>query len=214
MKRTWNPSLWKKSIKVLLGIATIWPIVYLVLFFAAILSIFIIIESPSHTARSRCGYLDQVQLEKKIKNNEVEELIVKPTEILVRSRVGRCEYWASVTQEETREAILKQARELNVDGKPRVPKISGESAPEVFSAGLPTAFIALFAVHTLTIFELLGLLAIYVALAVQNERLDQTMKIVWVVLLCTFGMFTMPVYWYQHVWRATPTAPDTTLSAA
>jgi hypothetical protein len=49
------------------------------------------------------------------------------------------------------------------------------------------------------------LMPLYIILAIKNERLDQTMRIVWVVLACTVGMFADPVYWYLYVWR-TPAA--------
>lgn len=27
------------------------------------------------------------------------------------------------------------------------------------------------------------------------------MRIIWVILFVTFGMFAMPVYWWVHVWN-------------
>lgn len=62
-------------------------------------------------------------------------------------------------------------------------------------------FVAVFAVHMLTIVLVFALIAIYVVLALNNEQLEQSKKIAWVVLLCLFTMVTMPLYWYMYVWR-------------
>ena len=58
-----------------------------------------------------------------------------------------------------------------------------------------------FGAHMLTILLMMALLPVYIILAVKDERHDQTMRIVWVVLFCTVNMFAMPVYWYLYVWR-------------
>ena len=50
------------------------------------------------------------------------------------------------------------------------------------------------------------LAALYVILAVKSDRLDQTTRIIWIVLLCMMGMLAMPVYWYLYIWRDAPPA--------
>jgi len=59
----------------------------------------------------------------------------------------------------------------------------------------------LFGAHFLTIILMMGLMPLYVILAVKDERHDQTMRIIWVVLMCMVGMFAMPIYWFLYVWR-------------
>jgi hypothetical protein len=54
-----------------------------------------------------------------------------------------------------------------------------------------------------------GLMPLYIILAVKNESLDQTMRIVWIVLFATMGVAVNPVYWYLYVWRQPPAASVT-----
>ena len=70
-------------------------------------------------------------------------------------------------------------------------------APAAFSLG----FSGFFVLHLLTMLLMLALMPFYIILAVKNERLDQTMRIIWVVLLCTLGLLANPVYWFLYVWR-------------
>jgi len=53
---------------------------------------------------------------------------------------------------------------------------------------------------------MIGLMPLYIILAVKNEYIDQTMKIMWAVLICMVGIFAMPVYWYLYIWRNQPPA--------
>src|SRR5437764_13431614 len=46
----------------------------------------------------------------------------------------------------------------------------------------PIGFIAIFIVHMVTIFMSLGLTIFYIVHAVKNARLDNNMRIVWIVL--------------------------------
>lgn len=147
----------------------------------------------------RCGDLDVLQLDQKIKNGEIKQLTVRTDEVVARDRVGNCEFHVSVNNESTRQTILAHARE-NVDGHPRVEKIE-ETAQSEVPIAFPVGFIALFCAHILTIFLIMGLMPLYIILAVKDERHDQTMRIVWVILLCMMGWFAMPVYWYLYVWR-------------
>ena len=48
----------------------------------------------------------------------------------------------------------------------------------------------------------LALTAWYVYAAVKNPALDQSMRIVWILVLFQFNILAMPVYWYRHVWQA------------
>jgi hypothetical protein len=118
----------KKSRKIWLGIATIWPIVYMFLFMASIFSLFIF------------------------------------------SGMG--------------------------SGGPPV----GGSNSILF----PLGFMGLFAVHLLTILGTLALTVFYIIRVFKTERLDQNMKIMWMLLLFFMGMFAQPVFWYLYIWRDTP----------
>lgn len=203
----WDAARWKRSTRVWLAVVTIWPVIYIGLFFIAIFSMFLFI--PFEEKRSAaCGHLDLLQLDRKIKNGEIKQLTVKPLTITARDKANDCVYEITVTNEATRQEIIKEAREL-VDGKPRVDKVEEEtSRPNV--GLLPFGFAGLFIAHMATILLMIALLPLYIVLAIKNVGLDQTMRIVWVVLFCTVGLLAMPVYWYLCVWRATPANPGVT----
>lgn len=209
MNWNWEPRSWKKSTRVLLGILTIWPIVYLGLFMVSIFSFMLILPFAEKGSSRSCGSLDLIQLDRKIKNGEIKQLTVRPNEIAARERNGDCEFAVTVTSESTRQELLTEARKI-VNGQPRVEKIEEESARrDELPWFAPVGFIAFFAVHMLTIFLLFLLMPLYIILAVKNDTLDQTMRIVWVVLFCTMGMLVNPVYWYLYIWRKPPAAPIT-----
>ena len=130
----------KKSRKVLLGIATIWPIVYIFLFIASIFSVILF-------AGIRGG------------------------------------------------------------GPPFAGLPPG-------SMLLPLGFMGLFAVHLVTILGTLALTVFYIIRVFKTERLDQNMKIMWMLLLFFAGMFAQPVFWYLYIWRGTPENVHRTKSAA
>jgi uncharacterized membrane protein YqjE len=105
----------------------------------------------------------------------------------------------------------KRSFELNASGEPRVARIDEETsrrAPEAFPSGFAVLFIA----HAFTIFLAMGLMPLYIILAVKSARLDQTMRIIWVILICMLGMLAMPVYWYLYIWRDAP--PSATMTSA
>ena len=66
----------------------------------------------------------------------------------------------------------------------------------------------IFVLHLFTILMMFALMPFYIILAIKNERFDQTMRIVWVVLACTMGMLADPVYWYLYVWRTPTVSPQ------
>ena len=110
------------------------------------------------------------------------------------------------SSETTRQELIALAREIGTNGRPRVAKVEentvGERPPApAVSALFSLGFMGLFMVHLLTILLILALMPFYIILAVKNERLDQTMRIIWIVLLCTLGMLANPVYWFLYVWR-------------
>jgi Ca2+/Na+ antiporter len=198
----WDSPRWKTSTKVLLGIATVWPIIYMALFFLAIFSFVLFIPSEGRLHPDSQD-IDLIQLERKIQNGELKQLSVRPREFVAVDRVSNGEYHTAVTNESTRSEVLSKAREHDANGQPRVARIEEESDPPT-SVGFPIGIVALFGAHILTIFLMMGLMPLYVILAVKNDRLDGNMKIIWVVLFCMLGFFAMPVYWYLSIWRKPP----------
>jgi hypothetical protein len=209
LKWNWEPGHWKGSTKVLLGLATIWPVIYIGLFFVGMLAMFAFIPFEADRSKRSCGELDLIQLDHKIKNGELKQLTFRRDEVTAMDRAGKCEYHTYASNESTREEILKEARELDANGTPRVPKIEDlGSEPQQVSPIFPIGIVALFGAHFFTILLSLGLMPLYIVLVVKSDRHDQTMRIIWVVLLCMMGMFAMPVYWYLYIWREPPVKPE------
>lgn len=190
----------KKSKKILLGVATIWPVVYMLLFFLTIFSVLIFSSFAQERSSRNSQSIDLLQLEQKIKNGELKSLTIRGSEITVIDPLNDQEYRVQVTNDRTKAEILKQAREYDASGKPRVERVDEESGG-TFPTLFPVGFIVLFVVHMFTILLILALMAFYIVQVVRTDRLDQTMKILWTVLICMVGMGAMPVYWYLYIWR-------------
>ncbi len=65
---------------------------------------------------------------------------------------------------------------------------------DLVPAGLPSFFL-----HLITIFWLMGLLAISFVDIFRNPRLTETARIVWVVVLMLANMLALPVYWLLYL---------------
>ena len=202
MNWNWEPSRWKRSTKVLLGLATVWPPVYMLLFVLTIFS-FMMLVPFAERSNQRFEDIDLIQLDRKIMNGELKQLTIKPSEIIAFDRTDR-EYHVWVSNKSTREEILREARELDSRGRQRVDKIDEESAGASVSPLFPIGIVVLFCAHMITILLTMGLMPLYIILTVKSERHDQTARIIWVVLICMLGMFAMPIYWYLYVWRDAP----------
>ena len=212
MSWTWDATSWKKSTKILLLLGTIWPIIYMTLFFAVAISAVILTERN----RNPCGTIDVLQLDKKINDGEIKALWISHQEIIATERIRNCKYQVFVTNQQSRDEILSHAKEV-VNGKPRVENIDENSpvatdVPNPFAAILPVGFFALMIVHMGTILLMTAQMPFYIVLAVKNDQLEQTMKIVWVILFALVSIFACPVYWYLYIWRkrketAVPTLP-------
>ena len=201
MDWNWQPQTWKRRNKLLLGLATFWPPLYLVLFFVGIFSMMMILPFASEReTQQRCGEIDLFQLDQKIKDGDIQYLTLKRTEIVAVDRLDGCEYRVFTSNESSRERILRDAREM-VSGRPRVEKIEENTSEPKVPMAFPAGIMLLFGAHFLTIILMMGLMPLYVILAVKDERHDQTMRIIWVVLMCMVGMFAMPIYWFLYVWR-------------
>lgn len=213
MNGNWEPGNWKWPIKVLVGLATVWPPVYMVLFFVMIFSFVLLLPNEDSRTAGNLQDINLIQLDRKIRNGEIKELVVSRDQIIATDRSSGVRYRTSSVDESARQEIMSAANEKDESGQPRVPKIEENTASA--PAGLPVAFAGLFAAHLLTILLLLALMPFYIILAVKNPRFYQTTRIIWVVLLCTLSMFVAPVYWYLYIWRKPPvTSPAETLSAA
>ncbi len=201
----------KKSTKILLGLATIWPVVYMLLFFLTIFSVLIFWSFAQERSNRNSQSIDLIQLEQKIKNGELKSLTIRGSEMTAIDRLNDQEYRVQVTNDRTKAEILKQARDFDASGKPRVEKVDEESGA-TFPTLFPVGFILLFVVHMFTILLIMTLMAFYIVQVVRTDRLDQTMKILWTVLICMVGIGAMPVYWYLYIWREPATAaPAATL---
>ena len=201
MEWNWQPHTWKRRNKLLLGLATFWPPLYMLLFFVGIFSMMMILPFASERDSARsCGDIDLLQLDQKIKDGRIKQLTLKRTEIVAVDRLGNCEYRVSTSNESSRETILKDAREI-VNGNPRVEKIEEDTSEPEVPMALPAGIMLLFGAHFLTIILVMGLMPLYIILVVKDEGHDQTMRIIWVVLMCMAAMLAMPIYWFLYVWR-------------
>ena len=200
MNWNWDPRTWKTSTKLLLGLATVWPIIYIGLFMIVIFSGVLFGAFLSQRAGPGRTNLDLIQLEKKIQSGEINELRITASEIEAIDRDGRS-YVAYVNNRSTRDEIVRQAQQLDSNNHPRVSKIEENSSEAPMSPILPIGFGLFFLFHMLTILLMFVLMPLYIILAVKDERHDQTTRIIWVVLLATMGMLANPVYWYLYIWR-------------
>jgi hypothetical protein len=96
---------------------------------------------------------------------------------------------------------------------------SGPGSQPPNSALLSIGFMALFAVHIVTILGTLALTVFYIIRVFKTERLDQNMKIMWMLLLFFMGIIVQPIFWYLYIWRDQPKlstagAPRSALGAA
>jgi hypothetical protein len=196
----WDPSHWKRSRKLLLGIATVWPPIYMILFMIAIFSMVAYFMFRGSQVRNNSENIDLIQLEQKIRNKELSQITITRDEIISCDRSCQCEYHTPVTNRATRAEIIRQARELDPNGAVYVPKIDENTSQPQLPVVLPIGFVALFVVHMFSVMLILALLPIYVVLAVKREQFDQTTRIVWIILICMMGNLAMPVYWYLYVW--------------
>src|ERR1044072_66115 len=149
------------------------------LFCVVIFSFFIFAGLASGSSDNAPHDIDLIQLERKINEGELKELILRDEEFVATDRVGDQKYRVYVRNRSTRAEILRQARELNAQGQPRVPRVEEQAAPS-----FPAGFAVLAIAHMGTILLAMGLMPLYLILAVKSTRFDQTTRIVWVILIC------------------------------
>ena len=200
MKWNWDPRSWRASTKLLLGLATLWPIIYLGLFIVVIFSGVLFGALLSQRIEPDRTNLDLIQLEKKIQSGEIKELRITGNEIEAIDRNGRS-FETYVSNESTRAEIIHEAQQLDSNHHPRVEKIDESTSEPRVNPVFPIGFALFFLFHMLTILLMFLLMPLYIILAVKDERHDQTTRIIWVVLLATMGILANPVYWYLYIWR-------------
>ncbi len=67
-------------------------------------------------------------------------------------------------------------------------------------------FILLIALHVFVVFLTLGLTVFYIIHALKNDKLDQNLRIIWVLLIFFGAILTMPAYYFMNIWKE-PLAP-------
>jgi hypothetical protein len=197
----WESQSWKKSNKLLVLFATIWPVIYMMLFFGFFVSMVFVSERAKDRGLNICARIDVLQLDRKIRAGEIKQLKVRQFDVIATDRSQNCNFQTWIRDDSTIKELLSDAKEV-VNGAPRVDQITEEKEgpiPEPFAIGSGLGFLVLMLLHSATILLMLASMPFYIILAVNNQRLDQTWKIVWVVLFCTVGLFAQPVYWFRHV---------------
>ena len=205
----WDPTTWKRSQKLLLGVATIWPLIYIFLFMVIVVSLTTFFTLRDQRWSRNSESIDLIQLQQKIRNNELSRMTVTPNEIVAWDRACQCEYHTSVSSGASRAEILRLAAEVDQNGKPHVPRVEEETSTPAVSTLFPVGIVVLFACHFFTILMMMALLVLYILLAVKREQFDQTTRIVWIIMLCFMSIYVMPVYWYLYVWRGSSTGAGT-----
>ena len=81
---------------------------------------------------------------------------------------------------------------------------SSGDVPTPFTIGSP-GFIA---AHFFTMLLSMGLMAFYIYRAVKSDRLNDTWKIIWTLVIFFAATVAMPVFWYLHVWPEQPAASE------
>lgn len=206
MSWSWDARNWKKSTKLLLLLATVWPIIYMALFMSVVISLVVLSERN----RNPCGEIDILQLDKKIRDGEIKKLSISSGS-LTAIDTRDCKYEIFARDDRSRSEILRNARET-VNGKPRVNEIVEEKSeqadlPEPFRVIAPVGFLLIFVLHMATILLMTAQMPFYIVLAVKNAQLEETLRIVWIVLFAVVSIFAAPVYWYLYIWRKQKNGP-------
>ena len=92
MNGNWDPNRWKLSTKILLGIATVWPPIYMVLFLLVIFSFVLMTPFAGSRANRNSKDIDVIQLDRKIRNGEIKELTITQNDVIAVDRASNVEY--------------------------------------------------------------------------------------------------------------------------
>lgn len=66
---------------------------------------------------------------------------------------------------------------------------------------MPPFFGILFALHFLTMLEVVGLLVYYILHLFKTDAVSQDKKALWAVVLFMGNAIAMPIYWYLYIWK-------------
>lgn len=82
------------------------------------------------------------------------------------------------------------------------------------SAGLPVAFLLVFAAHFGTMLLMFGLTAFYIVYLFKTDRVPQDKKALWAAVLFLGNMIAMPVFFYLYIWPEQWAQPSATQGSA
>ncbi len=68
-----------------------------------------------------------------------------------------------------------------------------------FKLGLEKYFITVFLLHFLTMFIVFSLFIVYLMNIIKNERLDQTHKLLWAILIFVGNIIAMVAYFFIYI---------------
>src|ERR1041385_7327115 len=103
-------------------------IIFWLLIIAGALLIYKLVNPGSKNTEN----IDLTQLDQKIKNKELKQLIVKQTEtVAIDAQTGK-EYHVQLTNEDAKHDILNAARTLDSNGKPLVPNVQEEGSSSLW----------------------------------------------------------------------------------
>ena len=62
-------------------------------------------------------------------------------------------------------------------------------------------FSGILGTHIFTMAFILALVIIYIVHIFRNRRIVKETRALWAVVVLLWGIITMPIYWYLHIWR-------------
>src|SRR5215470_17956139 len=65
----------------------------------------------------------------------------------------------------------------------------------------PMPILAIIPFHLFTMLLVIALYVFYIIYVIKDQRIDQTMKIVWIVLFFFTGVLTMPAFYFLYIWK-------------
>ena len=73
------------------------------------------------------------------------------------------------------------------------------SNPPVAPAFPFLTFFLFFPIHMLFVFINMGLIAYLIYNVFHNKKVAQDQRVIWIILLLFFSIFTAPIYWYKFI---------------
>ncbi len=67
--------------------------------------------------------------------------------------------------------------------------------------GQQKIMMAILPLHLFTIFEIFGLVAIYLFYLFKTDVVAQDKKALWAVVIFLGNMISMPIFWYLYIWK-------------